>query len=318
MTSPNPSFLITGGTGFIGQALVRQIKKHFNSAGQLVVLGSECDLRGNSAFSVFEDLAQKNAFDHILHLAAKAKSGEWLARNPAKSWYENTLINANVFECTQRYFPNAKITSVLSYSMYPPSRSSNTEDKITLRPSDDNLSAYANSKLAILTAQEAYKQQYNLNSGSVVLSTCYGPSGSMRPNFGQVIPALCKKFLLAVQSSTPVVELWGDGQQERDFVFVEDAAEGILQSALSQKSHVLNLGSGAHHKIRDVAQMIAEITGYKGKVSSDVTQYSGPQRRWLNIDRARNELEWAPRTSLEKGLRLTVADIRNHLISHKI
>ena len=317
MTYNQRSFLVTGGTGFIGHAIVALIKQRFGQHVTVIVLDSSCDLRRDTAFTTFANLANNHSFDHVIHLAAKAPSGEWLARNPAQGWYENTLINATLFEGVRRYFPQAKVTSVLSYSMYPQSEYASAEDQIPLRNSNDNLAAYANSKIGILTAQEAYKQQYDLKSASVVLSTVYGPSGA-KPNTGQVIPALCEKFLLAARSSSPVVELWGSGKQERDFLFIRDAADGILKSALKQESPVLNLGSGAFNTISDVAILIAEMTGYTGRISYDETQYSGPQRRWLNIDQAKKELGWFPQKTLKEGLALMIADMRKYVSNQKI
>lgn len=306
MRSDPQGFLITGGTGFIGQALSAGLRAEFGETARIVALGSECDLRTPAGFDALRRLGETFAFDHIFHLAARAPSGAWLARHPAEAWYDNTLINASVFEAAGRCFPNAKVTTTLSYSIYPASEAAQTEESIGFSRPEDNLAAYSNSKIAVLAAQDAYRSQYGLTSCSVVLPTVYGPSPKGL-NPGQVVPSLCVRFLNARRDGADAVELWGNGHQERDFLFVDDAVRGLIASARSQTSPLLNLGSGLPTSIRKLAATLAGLVGFSGQIRYDDTGYTGPERRWMACDKARDEIGWAPLIPLEEGLARTLS-----------
>ncbi|WP_371225807.1 NAD-dependent epimerase/dehydratase family protein [Roseovarius sp. 2305UL8-3] len=303
-------FIVTGATGFIGKAVTCRLRADLGDAAEIVELDSKCDLEdAQTTFQTFGDLSARMRCDHILHLAARAPSGVWLSQNPADALYSNTLINANMFEASRRYFPDAKITTTLSYSIYPPSAVACDESQVALGHPDDNLAAYASSKAAVLTAQTAYAQQYGLRSASVVLPTVYG-FNRRDGELGQAIPSLCKKFLDGVKNNTRRIELWGDGYQERDYLYIDDAAGGIVASALHQTSPLINLGSGHPVSIRGVANRIAAITGFKGDIAYDAKRYSGPDRRWLNVEKARAELNWTSATSLDDGLQMTISKMK--------
>ncbi|MFK7958757.1 MAG: NAD-dependent epimerase/dehydratase family protein [Lysobacterales bacterium] len=311
-----PSFIITGATGFIGRAVAHRLRARLGAAVEIAELDSRCDLEdAQTTFSTFRDLSARCQFDHILHLAARAPSGFWLAKHPADALYSNTLINANVFEATRRHFPDARITTSLSYCIYPPSAVACDENQVSFGYPDDDLAAYASSKAAVLTAQSAYFEQYGLRAASVVLPTVYG-FNYRGGESGQVIPSLCKKFMNAVSADKTEVQLWGDGNQERDFLFIDDAADGIIASMFHQTSPLINLGSGQFVSIRNVAKRIAQITGYRGCVKYDANQYSGADRRSLNGDKARIELNWSPETSLDEGLRITIAKMRSSMLAN--
>lgn len=309
MTAEPTGFIVTGGTGFIGRAVVTQLRARFGDQVPVRALGSECNLEDGSAFGAFETLSQTFPCSHILHLAARAPSGEWLASHPADGWYSNTLINANLFEAARRHFPGAKVTTSLSYSMYLPGEGARSEDNVSLRTDDDDLAAYANAKTAILVAQAAYARQYGMQCCGVVLPTVYGPDRT-RKDYQQAVPSLCRKFIDAAAGAAESVDLWGDGKQERDFLYVDDAADGIIAAALGPQCDIINIGSGAYTSIRTLAKIIADLVGFDGPVNFDEARYSGPQRRWMNIDRAETLLNWRPTTSLRDGLNLTLNEIR--------
>lgn len=306
-TCKRKGIIVTGATGYIGSSLVTKLKTKFEDSHEIVPLSSACDLRTLDTFTMFDKLSKNLDVEYIFHLAANARSGEWLANNPAQAWYDNTLINANVFEAARRFTPKAKITTALSYSIYAPNIVASTESEISFRTSEDNLSAYANSKIAVLAAQDAYNSQYNLNCSSIVLPTVYGPSLSAKNvDNGQAITAICRKFIDAINHRSPEVLLWGNGKQERDLLFIDDAIDAIVCSAVHQKSMLINIGFGSTTAIHQLANMIADITGYKGKVIYNQAMYEGPQTRCLNTDKAKKELNWSPRTELRDGLAKTI------------
>ncbi len=309
MTAKPTGFIVTGGTGFIGRAVVTQLRARFGDRVPVKALGSDCNLEDGSVFGVFETLSQTFPCDHILHLAARAPSGEWLAGHPADGWYSNTLINANLFEAARRFFPGARVTTALSYSMYPPGEEARCETQVSLRIDDDNLAAYANVKTAVLVAQAAYARQYGMQCGGVVLPTVYGPD-RRKSEFKQVVPNLCEKFINAAAVAADKVDLWGNGGQERDFLYVSDAADGIITAALGPQCDVINIGSGSYTSILTLAGMLADLVGFEGAIEFDEARYAGPQRRWMNVERAEKLLGWRPTTSLRNGLDLTMSDIR--------
>lgn len=312
MTADPKGVIITGGTGFIGRHVANHLRVRFGDDLPIIALGSECNLEDKSAFDVFEDLSKTHICDHIFHLAARAPSGAWLAEHPADGWYSNTLINATLFEAARRYFPDARVTTALSYSMYPPGDDACTESDVCFRSDDDNLAAYANTKTAVLAAQTAYAQQYGMCCGGVVLPTVYGPNPKSL-DFGQAVPRLCKKFLDAAQGTTTEVELWGSGNQERDFLFIDDAADGFIAAAMGPHCDLVNIGSGGYTSIRMIADHLSDLSGYDGPVKTDETQYAGPQRRWMSIDRANDLLGWRPKVTLRDGLAMTLSDIKTRI-----
>lgn len=305
MTAEPTGFIVTGGTGFIGQAVVAQLRARFGGRVPVKALGSDCNLEDGTAFGKFEALSKSFPGDNIIHLAARAPSGEWLASHPADGWYSNTLINAHLFEAARRFFPKAKVTTALSYSMYHPGHDARSESDVSLRLDDDNLSTYANVKTAVLAAQAAYARQYDMRCSSVVLPTVYGPD-LRKTDFQQVVPSLCQKFIDASAGELDQVSLWGDGRQERDFLFIADAADGIIAAALGPQSEIINIGSGTYTSIRSLAKTIAELVGFDGSVKFDESRYAGPQRRWMNIGRANSLLNWRPSTAFRDGLDLTI------------
>ncbi|WP_395340348.1 NAD-dependent epimerase/dehydratase family protein [Ningiella sp. W23] len=310
-TFKREGIIVTGATGYIGSSLTMRLKKQFSERFDIIALSSKNDLRVTTTFDFFKSLSDTIEVKYIFHLAASVRGGEWLAKNPAKAWYDNTLINANIFEIVRLYFPKAKIISTLSYSIYAPSEFTRRETEISFQTSEDNLSAYANSKIAIIAAQDAYSSQYNLECCSVVLPTVYGPSCSSKiEDTAQAVNVICKKFINAVKLSAPQVHLWGNGKQERDLLFIDDAIDGIICSALHQHSSLVNIGTGNVTTIGKLANILASLTGYNGKIVFDENEYQGPQRRSLNIQKAKEELYWQPKTQLKDGLRAIVNTIK--------
>ena len=298
--------IVTGASGFIGKTLVAEIRARFPDANVVEVSSKVVDLADEAALFGWLG-AQTKAYDcdHIIHLAALYKAGDWPVHHPATQFNVNLKINTNVLEGWNRYFPKAKFTSILSYCMYPSTENAHPESELWGHEPEDYLFAYAMTKKALLIGQRAYRQEYGGQCTSVVLPTVYGPHDSFAEN-SHVVGALIGKFVRAARSGAPSVEVWGDGQQEREFLFVEDAADGIIRAALSSQVDVLNLGMGDACSIAQIALWIKQAAGFTGEIVYNQNRFVGVKTRRLDVSRVREVLGWSAETPLQEGLQKTV------------
>jgi GDP-L-fucose synthase len=299
--------IVTGATGFIGQTLVRRLQEIVGPEGKVIALGSSTlDLVNRSAvFDWFDRLHWSFDCDHIFHLAALYKAGGWPVEHPATQFHVNMSINVNLLEAWARFFPKARLTSILSYCMYPPHDHAHSEEELWGTEPEDYLFSYAFTKKAMLIGQRAYRQEYNLDCTSVILPTGYGSSDSFAEN-SHVMGALIGKFVRAAKSGQPTVEVWGDGQQEREFLYVGDAVDGMITVAQKSKVDVLNLGTGQAYSIQRIAEIIKSASGFTGKIQYNPTRFVGVQKRLLDVSRIRQEIGWTAPTTMEQGIYDTV------------
>lgn len=299
--------IVTGATGFIGQTLVRRLQQLVGAEGKIISLSSGVvDLANRGVVFDWFD-RQHWAFDceHIFHLAALYKAGGWPVEHPAIQFHVNMSINVNVLEAWARFFPKAKLTSILSYCMYPPHDQAHPEEELWGTEPEDYLFSYAFTKKAMLIGQRAYRQEYHLDCTSVILPTVYGPGDSFAEN-SHVMGALIGKFVRATKSGQSRVEVWGDGQQEREFLYVADAVDGMITAAQKSEVDVLNLGSGQAYSIQRIAEIIKEASGFTGTIQYNPSRFVGVQKRLLNVNRARQEIGWGAQTTIEQGIYDTV------------
>ena len=173
---------------------------------------------------------------------------------------------------------------------------------------------YGIAKKALLTMLQAYREQYHLNGVYLIPVNLYGPGDDIDLQASHVIPALVRKFLEAVKSASETVSIWGTGQASREFLYVGDAAEGILKAAELYNGHEpVNLGSGKEISIRALAELIAKVVGFHGQIRFDPSRPDGQPRRMLDTSKAKELFGWTASTSLSEGLGRTIDDIKARL-----
>jgi len=295
--------LVTGGAGFLGSSLVRALERHGLAAEQIRVPRSrDLDLRRwADCVEAVQDI------DLIIHLAAKVGGIGYNMANPGSLFYDNAVMGIQVMEAA-RQAGVAKFVAVGTICAYPkftpvPFRE---EDLWNGYPEETN-APYGLAKKMLLVQAQAYRQQYGFNAIYLLPVNLYGPGDNFDPASSHVIPALIKKFVEAVEEGKENVEVWGTGAASREFLYVDDAAEGIaLAAERYDKPDPVNLGAGFEITIRDLATLIADLTGFTGEIVWDTTKPDGQPRRCLDVSRAEREFGFRAKTSFEDGLKATV------------
>jgi GDP-L-fucose synthase len=295
--------LVTGGSGFLGSHIVERLR----AAGHEVVVPRSLDYdltREADAARLFREAAPELVF----HVAALAGGIGANRAAPARFWHANLLMGAHVLE-QSRLVGVGKLVLLGTICSYPkftpvPFRE---EDLWNGYPEETN-APYGIAKKAHLVGAQAYREQYGLNAIYLLPVNLYGPRDNFDLETGHVIPHLIRKML----ESRDQVVLWGDGSPTREFLFVEDCAEGVVLAGEGYDApEPVNLGSGEEISIHDLAQLVAELTGFEGEIVWDRSKPNGQPRRRLDISRAEALFGFRARTGLREGLKRTVAWYRD-------
>jgi GDP-L-fucose synthase len=243
----------------------------------------------------------------VIHLAARVGGIGANRDNPGSFFYDNAIMGIELMEQARQTGVHkfVQVGTVCAYPKFAPIPFSE-EDLWNGYPEETN-APYGLAKKMLLVQAQAYRQEYGLNAIYLIPVNLYGPGDNADLRSSHVIPALIRKCLEAKQAGAKVVEVWGTGTPTREFLYVDDAARGIMLAAERyDKADPVNLGSAQEISIRDLVKLIADLTGFEGQIVFDPTKPDGQPRRKLNVDRAKREFDFASQTSFEVGLRYTI------------
>lgn len=293
--------LIAGASGFLGKYVVKKLEKR-GVEKIYTPRSSELDLRHiDSCKKAVKDM------DIVIHLAAKVGGIGYNRMYPAEMFYDNLTMSTNLFHESWRANVEkfVAIGTVCCYPKFTPVPFK--EENLWNGYPEETNAAYGLSKKMILVQAQAYRQQYNFNGIFLLPVNLYGPGDNFDPDSSHVIPSLIRKIYKAKLNNEKEVTIWGSGRATREFLFVEDAAEGVvLATQYYNKSDPVNLGSGFEISIKNLAILISSIIGFKGKLTWDKTKPDGQPRRKLDIKKAKKEFYFKAETSFEKGLKNTI------------
>jgi GDP-L-fucose synthase len=296
---------VTGGNGFLGKFLISRLKME-GASDIFVPRKQDYDLRNREEVAcVYADTCPQV----LIHLAGAVGGIKANSQNPGAFFYENMAMGLHIVEEARRYGQLEKLVLVGTTCSYPkftpvPFRE---EDLWNGYPEETN-APYGIAKRALLVMAQGYRKQYGLNAVYVIPANLYGPGDNFDLETSHVIPALIRKFAEAKESGSQHVDVWGTGNVSREFLYVEDAAEGIALAALRyEKPDPVNLGTGSEILIRDLVHEIRDLLGYAGEVRWRTSEPDGQPRRRLDVSKAEQEFGFRARTSLRAGLMKTIA-----------
>ncbi|NBD35590.1 MAG: NAD-dependent epimerase/dehydratase family protein [Chloroflexi bacterium] len=294
---------VTGGAGFLGSYVVEKLKAR--DAAEVFVPRLEAyDLTQLDAIKRMLTDAQP---DVIIHLAAKVGGIGANREHPAEFFYDNLMMGVQLMHEAWRA-EVAKFVAIGTVCAYPKHTPVpfKEEDLWKGYPEETN-APYGLAKKMLLVQSQAYRQQYGFNSIFLLPVNLYGPRDNFDPASSHVIPALIKKCIDARESGAEQIVAWGDGSPTREFLYAEDAAEGILLATERyNSSEPVNLGSAYEISIKELVEMIARLTGFEGEIVWDTSKPNGQPRRKLDTSRAQERFGFEARTRFEEGLRETI------------
>lgn len=298
------SVMVTGGSGFLGSHLVDELENRSEDADIFVPRSDEYDLREKSDI---RRALQTSDPDVVIHLAATVGGIGANRENPGKFFYENAIMGIELMEQARKH--NVEKFTILgticSYPKHTPVPFSE-EDLYQGYPEETN-APYGIAKKALLTQSKAYRKQYGFNSIYLLPVNLYGPRDDFDLQTSHVIPAIIRKCIEARERGDDSITAWGTGEPTREFLYVKDAAEGILDATEQyNSSEPVNLGSGEEISIRDLVELIVQMTGFNGEINWDTSKPDGQPRRKLDTSRAKKRFGWKASTDLRKGLKRTI------------
>lgn len=295
--------MVTGGRGVLGSFIVEKLA----ARGAAEIFVPEIERYDLVRMDAVRQAYADGRPDIVIHLAAKVGGIGANRENPGSFFYDNLMMGAQLMEAG-RLCGVSKFVALGTICCYPkfapvPFREQDLWDGY---PEETN-APYGLAKKMLLVQSQAYRQQYGFNAIFLMPVNLYGPRDNFDPGSSHVIPALIKKHLDAIAAGSGEVVVWGSGNATREFLYVEDAAEGILLAAERyDQPEPVNIGAGFEISIRDLAELISRITGFPGRITWDGSKPDGQPRRMLDTSRAEREFGFRASTGFEQGLRRTV------------
>jgi len=295
--------VVTGGGGFLGSFVTERLKK-LNCKNIFIPRSQDYNLIDMDAVKrVYKDAEP----DIVIHLAASVGGIGANRENPGKFFYENLMMGVQMME-QGRLFGIQKFVAIATICSYPkftpvPFK----EEELWNGYPEETNAPYGLAKKMLLVQSQAYRQQYGFNSCCLFPVNLYGPGDNFNPESSHVIPALIKKCIDAKFGNNREIVVWGDGTPTREFLYVEDAAEGILLAAERyNSSEPVNIGAGFEISIIKLVELIASLCEFKGSIIWDTSKPNGQPRRMLDTTRAEEEFGFKAGTSFKEGLKKTI------------
>ena len=303
---------MTGGGGFLGTHVVERLQAE--GIEPIVARRRQYDLtRWDDTERLFADAKP----ELVLHLAAEVGGIGANRDNPGRYWYSNLMMGAHVIEQSRLHGVDKLLVlgTVCAYPKFAPVPF--REDDLWNGYPEETNAPYGVAKKTLLVGGQGYREQYGLNAIFLLPVNLYGPRDNFHPTNAHVIPDLIRKMSDAQARGEREVVLWGDGSPTREFLYVDDAAEGVVLAALRyDQPEPVNLGTGEEVSIKHLAELIGEATGYEGEIVWDTTKPNGQPRRKLDTTRAKELFGFEAKTPFREGVARTVAWYREHAAAY--
>ncbi|GAA3408560.1 GDP-L-fucose synthase [Paenibacillus hodogayensis] len=303
MDLADKSIVVTGGAGFLGKHVIRRLERL--GCNRIVVPRSkEYDLRKESDIA---RMLEQSRPDVVFHLAAVVGGIGANQKNPGSFFYDNLVMGAHLMEHSRRSGVQkfVAIGTICSYPKFAPVPFS--ESELWNGYPEETNAPYGLAKKMMLVQSQAYRKQYGFNSIYLLPVNLYGPGDNFDLETSHVIPAIIRKCTEAKRRGDASITLWGDGTPTREFLYAEDAAEGIVMAAAGYEGdEPVNLGSGQELRIRELADTIKELTGYEGDIVWDASRPNGQPRRKLDVRLAKERFGFEAKTDMRTGLAATI------------
>ncbi len=301
--------LVTGGAGFLGRYVLKKLEE---------IGCKEVFVARSKDYNLVEMEAVKRLYrdarpDVVIHLAARVGGIGANMKSPGGFFYDNLMMGVQMME-QGRVFGVEKFVAIGTICSYPKFTPVPFKEEDLWRGYPEETNApYGLAKKMLLVQSRAYRQQYGFNSIDILLVNLYGPGDNFNPEYSHVIPALIKKIFDAVDNGEERIVVWGSGKPTREFLYVENAADGIVLAAEKyNKAEPVNLGAGFEISIKDLVELICELTKFKGEIEWDTSKPDGQPRRCLDTTKARQEFGFEARTSFREGLKKTIEWYRSN------